>query len=62
MRHLTIKDRAEMKYMGYNFRVFFKNSHGVPFHKDFTNRNEMEDFIARAEQVGTTTECIIERN
>ena len=52
-RYLTLKDKAEMKYMGYTIRAWFTNPNGVPFHKDFTNRTEMESFVEKAHGVGS---------
>lgn len=51
--NVSIKDRAEMKHMGYEYRAWFVNPFGVPFHKDFTTAQEMDDFINRAYEVGT---------
>lgn len=48
MYYLTQKDKAEMKYMGYMYRAWFKTQNGVPFHKDFRKKAEMELFIKQA--------------
>jgi hypothetical protein len=60
MRHLTIKDKSKMKYMGYSYRVYFARPNGVVFYKDFSRAEEMNDFILKAEQSGMTTEDIFE--
>ncbi len=53
MNHLTLKDRHEMRYMGYTLRAWYLNPFGVPFHKDFPTEEKMEDFNRRAHEVGT---------
>ena len=50
---LTIKDKAEMKRMGYEYRAWFISPRGIPFHKDFTTYREMQEFIKAAKTVGT---------
>lgn len=44
-----------MRYgkMGYQFRAFFISIYGVPFHKDFRTRKEMEEFILKAREAGS---------
>lgn len=53
MYTLTIKERAEMKRMGYYYRVWYTTKRGVPFHKDFTSQREMRKFTDEAREVGT---------
>ena len=50
---LTMKDRSEMRYMGYTCRAWFVNPHGVPFHKDFHTKEKMSEFVRAAVAVGT---------
>ena len=38
---------------GNEYRAWFVNPLGVPFHKDFPTSKEMDDFIHRAREVGT---------
>ena len=51
---MTLRERSEMRYMGYTHRAFFINPFGVPFHKDFRSGDEMEKFIGKAAEAGTT--------
>jgi len=50
---LTIRDKKEMKRMGYEFRAFFVNPHGVPFHKDFMTIAGMAGFVREAKEAGS---------
>ena len=50
---IAIRDRAEMKWMGKQYRAWFVNPLGVPFHKDFMTSEEMDAFIDKARAVGT---------
>ena len=52
-RTLSMRDKKEMRRMGYELRAFFINPHGVPFHKDFMTEPGMMDFIRKAREVGT---------
>lgn len=51
--HLTIKEMAEMKRMGYTVKAVYKTARGVPFPKFFRDRAEMDRFTEQAEQAGT---------
>lgn len=53
MYTLTFKEKSEMKRMGYRFRAWYTNSHGVPFHKDFIKQEEMVEFTDKARACGT---------
>ncbi len=53
MNHITVKDRREMKYMGYRFRAWYLSPFGIPFHKDFHTAEEMDAFNRSAQEVGT---------
>ena len=45
-----------MKRMGWNFKAWYRNSRGVPFHKYFTTGREMDAFTAKAEKAGSVLE------
>lgn len=51
--NLTINDKREMKRMEYTHRAWFISPTGVPFHKDFTSGERMEEFIYKAQEAGT---------
>lgn len=51
--NITVRDRSEMKRMGYGYRAWFLNPLGVPFHKDFETAKVMDAFIEKAAAVGT---------
>ena len=51
--HLTIKETAEMKRMGYTIKAVYRTARGVPFPKFFRGRAEMDRFTEQAEQAGT---------
>lgn len=53
MAHLTLSDRKEMRTLGNTTRAWFINPMGVPFHKDFPNGEQMEEFISRAAKAGS---------
>ena len=56
--HLTIRETTEMKRMGYTVKAVYRTAKGVPFHKYFTDRTEMDRFTAKAEEAGTRlTDC-----
>lgn len=59
--NITINERAEMKYMGYQYKAWFLNPLGVPFHKYFRTADEMDKFITKASEVGTTLRGFISR-
>ena len=46
----TLKEQSEMRRMGYTIRAWYKNAHGVPFHKDFTTVEEFWDFSAKVNE------------
>ena len=50
--HLTIKETAEMKRMGYTVKAVYRTARGVPFPKFFRDRAEMDRFTEQAEQAG----------
>ena len=50
---LTIKDRREMNHMGYQYRAWYLNPFGVPFHKNFLTYAEMDNFNRQAHDAGT---------
>lgn len=52
MRRLTFKEKAEMRRFGDRYRAWFKRPNGVPFHKDFRRRDQMEAFILQAQAAG----------
>lgn len=53
MAAISLRDQREMKRMGYEYRAFFINPHGVPFHKDFMTIAGMAGFIKEAQEAGT---------
>lgn len=50
--HLTIKETAEMKRMGYTVKAVYRTARGVSFPKFFRDRPEMDRFTEQAEQAG----------
>ena len=44
---VTPKDQSEMRRMGYTIRAWYKNAHGVPFHKDFRTIEEFRAFSTK---------------
>ena len=50
--HLTIKETAEMKRMGYTVKAVYRTTRGVPFPKFFRDRAEMDRCTEQAEQAG----------
>lgn len=59
--HLTIRETAEMKRMGYTIKAMYRTAKGVPFPKYFRDRAEMERFTAEAEQAGSRLTASAER-
>lgn len=53
MKNISVKDRAQMKRFGDTIRAWYVNPSGVPFHKDFTSAEKMEEFNEKAKAVGT---------
>lgn len=51
---LTIKERTEMKRMGWTIRAWYKNANGVPFHKNFTTAAEYRRFTEQVKAYGGT--------
>ena len=51
--HLTIKETAEMKRMGYTVKAVYRTARGVPFPKFFRDRAEIDRFTEQAEQAGS---------
>ena len=52
-RTINWNERKKMRYFGDTIRAWYVNPLGVPFHKDFSDGNKMEEFNARARSVGT---------
>ena len=48
--HLTIKDTAKMRRMGYTVKAMYETAKGIPFLKYFTDKAEMDGFTANAEE------------
>lgn len=50
---MTIRERAEMKRMGYTIKMRYETRRGVPFYKYFTTAKEARAFNRRAIDAGT---------
>ena len=48
--HLTIKDTAKMRRMGYTVKAMYETAKGIPFLKYFTDKAEMDGFTANAKK------------
>ena len=59
--HLTIKEQAEMRRMGYTAKAAYKNAKGIPFHKYFRDKAEMDKFTEKAEEAGSKLTAWAER-
>ncbi len=53
----TLKEQSEMRKMGYTIRAWYKNAHGVPFHKDFRTIEEFWDFGTKVHEAKGVTLC-----
>lgn len=51
--HLTIKDTAKMRRMGYTVKAMYETAKGIPFLKYFMDKAEMDRFTANAEEEGS---------
>ena len=54
MINMSIGEIGEMRRMGWKVRARYQNHRGVPFHKNFKDRAEMDEFTAKAETAGST--------
>lgn len=59
MRHLTLKDKREMKVFGYTVRAWYINRKGIPFHKDFRSTVELDRFTEKALKAGAELEAVL---
>lgn len=50
---MTIRERAEMKRMGYTIKMRYETRRGVPFYKYFRTVKEARAFNSRAIDAGT---------
>lgn len=50
---MTIRERREMRRMGYTVKAWYISPRGIPFHKDFITVEEMEAFNKAAAEAGT---------
>ena len=59
--HLTIKDTAKMRRMGYTVKAMYETAKGIPFLKYFMDKAEMDRFTANAEEEGSRLVAWAER-
>lgn len=45
-------NEKKMKIMGYHYKVCFIRPNGVPFHKYFSTKSEMDAFMVKAIENG----------
>ena len=49
---ITLKDRKEMKYMGYSVKAYYIRPNGIGFPKYFSTSEEFSDFTNKANNNG----------
>ena len=50
--HLTIKDTAKMRRMGYTVKAMYETAKGIPFLKYFMDKAEMDRFTRKCGRRG----------
>ena len=50
---IDLKERRDMRYMGWVIKAVYKTYRGVPFTKYFRNSREWSEFTQEAEKLGT---------
>ena len=50
-----------MRRMGYTAKAAYKNAKGIPFHKYFRDKAEMDKFTEKAEEAGSKLTAWAER-
>ena len=49
---ITLKEREEMKYMGYKIKATYTNKNNIPFHKYFVNKVDFKKFNVAVLEAG----------
>ena len=60
--HLTIKDTAKMRRMGYAVKAMYETAKGIPFPKYFMDKSEMDRFTANVKEEGSSLVAWTERS